>query len=210
MKIVLLGPPGAGKGTQAAKLTELTKVPALSTGDMLRAAVREGTKIGLEAKSYMDSGKLVPNGVIMQIVKEFLDTDVCKDGCILDGMPRNLVQAEGLDALGVEIDAALSLEISDAEIEARMSSRRVCPECGAVFSVAVNPPKQDGVCDKCGAALIIRDDDKPETVRNRLKVYHEETEPIIDYYRAKGKLKTIDATQSIEEVNKALAAAVGL
>jgi len=209
MRIVLLGPPGAGKGTQAAKLTELAKVPALSTGDMLRAAVREGTKIGLEAKSYMDSGKLVPNEVIMQIVKEFLDTDICKDGCILDGMPRTLAQAEGLDELGVTIDVALSLEIADEEIEARMGSRRVC-ECGAVYSVAVNPPKQEGVCDKCGGKLIIRDDDKPETVRKRLAVYHEETEPIIGYYRAKGILKTIDATQSIEKVNEALAAAIGL
>jgi adenylate kinase len=158
----------------------------------------------------MDGGKLVPNEVIMQIVKEFLDTDVCKDGYILDGMPRTLVQAEGLDSLGVEIDVVLSLEIADEEIEARMGRRRICPECGAVFSVAVNPPKQEGICDRCGAKLVIREDDKPETVRNRLKVYHDETEPIIGYYRAKGKLRTIDATRSIEEVSKALEAAIGL
>jgi adenylate kinase len=210
MKIVLLGPPGAGKGTQAAKLTELLQVPALSTGDMLRAAVREGTALGKEAKGYMDSGALVPDALILQIVKEFLQTPACANGCILDGMPRNLKQAEALDELGVDIDLALSLEISDDEIVRRMGDRRVCPKCGAVFSVTANPPQKDNVCDKCGDALIIREDDKAETVLNRLKVYHAETEPIIGFYRAKGKLKTVDATQTIEDVNKALAGAVGL
>jgi adenylate kinase len=210
MRIVLLGPPGAGKGTQAAKLTEIAKIPALSTGDMLRAAVREGTKVGLEAKSYMDSGRLVPDEVIITVVKEFLETPACSAGCILDGMPRTLRQAEMLEELGVEIDVALSLNIDDAEIETRMSSRRVCPVCGAVFSVAANPPKQEGICDKCGKELIIRDDDKPETVRNRLAVYHSETEPIIGYYRAKGKLKEIDAALPIDAATKALADALGL
>ncbi|MDR2361077.1 MAG: adenylate kinase [Oscillospiraceae bacterium] len=210
MRIVLLGPPGAGKGTQAAKLTELLKVPALSTGDMLRAAVREGTALGKEVKGYMDSGVLVPDTLILQIVKEFLQTPMCADGCILDGMPRNLKQAEALDELGVDIDIALSLEISDDEIVRRMSARRVCSRCGAVFSVTANPPQTENVCDKCGDALIVREDDKAETVLNRLKVYHTETEPIIGFYRAKGKLKMVDATQTIENVNRALAAAVGL
>ncbi|MDR0819459.1 MAG: adenylate kinase [Oscillospiraceae bacterium] len=210
MKIILLGPPGAGKGTQSAKLTEIAKIPALSTGDMLRTAVREGTKVGIEAKSFMDSGKLVPDEVVIKIVKEFLESDACKDGCILDGMPRTLKQAEMLEQLGINIDVALSLDLADSEIEKRMSSRRVCPVCGAVFSMAVNPPKFADVCDHCSAGLIIRDDDKPETVRKRLAVYHAETEPIIGYYRARGKLKEIDASVSIDETTKALISVLGI
>ncbi|MDR0859063.1 MAG: adenylate kinase [Oscillospiraceae bacterium] len=211
MKIILLGPPGAGKGTQAAKLVDLLKVPALSTGDMLRAAVKAGTKIGLEAKSYMDSGALVPDDVIMSIVSDYLKGDDCAGGYILDGIPRTLVQAEKLEGLGVTIDAALSLEITDAEIEARMGNRRCCPVCGAVFTAdAVNPPKEEGICDKCGANLIIRDDDKPETVRNRLSVYHAQTEPLIAFYKERGVLKTFDATLPIDTVEAELKKALGL
>jgi adenylate kinase len=158
----------------------------------------------------MDAGKLVPDDVIITIVKEYLESDACANGCILDGMPRTLKQAEMLESLGVTIDAALSMEIADEEIEARMTSRRVCPGCGAVFSLTVNPPKLDGTCDKCGTTLVVRDDDKPETVRKRLEVYHAETEPIIGYYRAKGILKTIDATVPISDATKALVAALGL
>jgi len=208
MKIVLLGPPGAGKGTQAARLTEIAKIPALSTGEMLRNAVRDKTKVGLEAKAFMDAGELVPDKIIITIVKEFLETDACKNGYILDGMPRTPKQAEMLDDLGVDIDFALSLEIADDEIERRMSERRWCPKCGAIFSLSANAPQVDGICDKCGENLVIRDDDKPETVRKRLEVYHAETEPIIGFYKAKGKLKTVDASAPIDEVTKSLVAVV--
>jgi adenylate kinase len=211
MKIILLGPPGAGKGTQAAKLVGLLKVPVLGTGDMLRAAVKAGTKIGLEAKSFMDSGALVPDDVIMSIVGEYLKGEQCANGYILDGMPRTLSQAESLEKLGVKIDAALSLEIADGEIEARMSNRRCCPVCGAVFTAdGTNPAASEGICDKCGAELIIREDDKPETVRKRLAVYHAQTEPLIAFYKERGLLKTVDATLTIDAVEIALKKVLGL
>ena len=208
MKLIMLGPPGAGKGTQAAILSGKLGLPTLSTGNILRSAIAEGQPIGLQAKEYMDAGKLVPDDVIIGVVKDYLAKDAFKAGYILDGMPRTLVQAEMLEQMGVEIDAAVSIEISDSEIESRMASRRVCPKCGATFSLVAAPPKVEGVCDVCGEGLIIRDDDRPETVRARLAVYHEETEPIIGFYKARGKLISIDGTRSVEETTNSLLAAL--
>ena len=191
MKLILLGAPGAGKGTQAEIISKKLSIPTISTGNILRAAVKNGTPIGLKAKSYMDAGALVPDEVIIGIMKErFLEPD-CKDGYILDGMPRTIPQAEALENAGVDIDVALEIQASDDRIIDRMSGRRTCSVCGAVYHVKTNPPKKESVCDNCGGALLSRHDDEPETVKNRLKVYHQETEPLIDFYSARGKLKTV-------------------
>ena len=198
MKLILLGAPGAGKGTQAEILSAKLGIPTISTGNILRAAVKEGTPIGLEAKRYMDEGHLVPDSVIIGIVAQRLEQPDCAKGFILDGVPRTIGQAEALDAAGVTFDHVLSIEISDAEIEDRMEGRRVCQSCGAPYHVKAKPPKQEGVCDSCGGALIQRDDDKPETVRRRLEVYHQETEPLKDYYQAKGILVPVDNQDTIE------------
>ena len=198
MKLILLGAPGAGKGTQAEILSAKLGIPTISTGNILRAAVKEGTPIGLEAKRYMDAGQLVPDSVIIGIVAQRLEQPDCAGGFILDGVPRTIGQAEALDAAGVTFDHVLSIEISDEEIEERMEGRRVCQSCGAPYHVKAKPPKQEGVCDACGGALIQRDDDKPETVRRRLEVYHQETEPLKDYYQAKGILVPVDNQDTIE------------
>ena len=204
MKIVMLGPPGAGKGTQAALLAQSLGIPTLSTGNILRAAIKEGLPVGLEAQKYMDSGKLVPDDVIIGVVRDYLAREEFASGVILDGMPRTVNQAEMLEKMGVGISGALALDISDEEIEARMSSRRVCLNCGATYSLTVNPPKKEGVCDKCGEKVVIRDDDRPETVRERLAVYHEQTEPIIAFYAERGILRRVDGTLSVEEITKKL------
>ena len=198
MKLIMLGAPGAGKGTQAAILSEKLGIPTISTGNILRSAVKNGTPVGLEAKSYMDAGKLVPDQVIIDIVAERLAQDDCSKGYILDGVPRTIAQAEALEQAGVVFDHVLSIEISDEEIEERMEGRRVCQSCGAPYHVKAKPPKREGVCDKCGGKLELRDDDKPETVQHRLEVYHQETEPLKDYYQAKGILVPVDNQDTIE------------
>lgn len=204
MKLILLGAPGAGKGTQAEVLSRKLGIPTISTGNMLRAAISNGTAVGLEAKSYMDKGALVPDRVIIGIVKERLAEPDCANGFILDGMPRTIPQAEALEANDIHFDAVVSLEIADDEIIGRMSGRRVCPKCGATFHVVSNPPKTEGVCDVCGDALIIRPDDAPETVKSRLDVYHAQTEPLKDFYARLGNLRPVENAGSIEAVSQAI------
>ena len=210
MKLILLGAPGAGKGTQADILSRKLNIPTISTGNMLRAAIANGSAVGLEAKSYMDSGRLVPDSVIIDIVKERLAEPDCANGFILDGMPRTIPQAEALEANDIRFDAVVSLEISDEEIIGRMSGRRVCPKCGATFHVVSNPPKTEGVCDVCGEALIIRPDDAPETVQSRLDVYHAQTEPLKDFYARLGNLRSVENAGSIEAVSAAIFRALGI
>ena len=210
MKLTLLGAPGAGKGTQAEILSRRLNIPTISTGNILRAAVQNGTPVGLQAKAYMDKGALVPDDVIIGIVRERLAEEDCKNGYILDGMPRTLAQAEGLEKAGIQLDTALSIEVADSVIEKRMTGRRTCTACGATYHVEANPPKVEGICDKCGAALTIRKDDTAETVRNRLKVYHSETEPLKGFYEARGKLKTVENQPSIELTTKAIFQALGV
>ena len=210
MKLILLGAPGAGKGTQAEILSRMLKVPTISTGNILRAAMRNGTPVGLQAKAYVESGKLVPDDVIIGIVKERLAEDDCKGGYILDGMPRTIPQAKALEENGIDIDCALSIEISDETIIERMSGRRTCSKCSQTFHIVSNPPKQEGVCDFCGGELTIRKDDAPETVKARLATYHEETEPLKDFYVGRGKLKTVDNQPTIEETTAVIVKALGL
>ncbi|MCD7903678.1 MAG: adenylate kinase [Oscillospiraceae bacterium] len=210
MKLILLGAPGAGKGTQAEIFSKRLNIPTISTGNILRAAMKNGTPVGLQAKEYVESGKLVPDAVVIGIVQERLAKPDCADGYILDGMPRTIPQAEALESCGIEIDCALSIEVSDDVIIERMSGRRTCPDCGASFHVRSNPPKQDGVCDLCGAALTIRADDAPETVRARLATYHQETEPLKAFYAARGKLKTVDNQPTIEATTAEIARALAL
>ena len=208
MNIIMLGPPGAGKGTQAEVLSRKLGVTTLSTGNILRSAIAEGRPVGLNAKAFMDKGQLVPDDVIIGIVKDYLETHDLGKGCILDGVPRTLAQARMLDEMGVAIDAAISLEVGDEAIEERMGGRRTCTKCGATYHIKANPPKAEGICDKCGEALTIRPDDQPETVRARLSVYHEQTEPILGYYKDQGKLIPVDGTASVEETSEKLAAAL--
>ena len=211
MKLILLGPPGAGKGTQAEILSRDLHIPTISTGNILRAAVKAGTPIGLKAKSYMDAGKLVPDEVIIGIIQERLAEADCANGFILDGVPRTIAQAEALEAHGIVFDHVRSLEISDEAIVERMDGRRVCGHCGTPFHLSSNPPKQAGVCDLCGGELIERDDDKPETVRARLEVYHQETEPLKEFYSKRGTLSAVpgdlgtieDTTRAIKQVLEA-------
>ena len=198
MKLIMLGAPGAGKGTQAEILSAKLGIPTISTGNILRAAIKDGTPIGLQAKSYMDAGKLVPDEVIIGIVAQRLEQPDCAGGFILDGVPRTIGQAEALDQAGVTFDHVLSIEISDAEIEERMEGRRVCSTCGAPYHIHAKPPKQEGICDSCGGVLMQRDDDRPETVRHRLEVYHSETEPLKGYYESKGILNPIPNQPTIE------------
>lgn len=204
MKLILLGAPGAGKGTQAEVLCQKLGIPTISTGNILRAAIQEGTPVGLQAKSFMDAGKLVPDEVIIQIVAQRIAQSDCAEGFILDGVPRTIAQAEALDAAGVRFDRVLSLEITDQEIEERMSGRRVCSKCGASFHIHARPTKVEGVCDNCGGSVVQRDDDKPETVRHRLEVYHQQTEPLKDYYQAKGLLTLVDNRPTIEATTQAI------
>ena len=203
MKLILLGAPGAGKGTQAANICAKYNIPAISTGDALRAAIKEGTQLGLEAKSYMDAGKLVPDEVVIGLIKEKLSSDACKNGFILDGFPRSIPQAEALDAMGIQMDVVLSLEVADEKIVERMSGRRVC-HCGASYHVAYLPPKTEGICDKCGAELYIRDDDAEATVRKRLDTFHAQTEPLKDYYGNKGILVTVQGREEVEDTSAAV------
>ncbi len=208
MNLILMGAPGAGKGTQSAKISEKWNIPAVSTGDMLRAAVKEGTAMGVTAKSYMDAGKLVPDEVVIGIIKDYLSSDKCEKGFILDGFPRSIPQAEALDAMGVRIDAALSIEVADEAIVERMSGRRICSACGASYHVAYNPPKTADVCDACSAALYIRDDDKAETVLSRLDTFHKTTEPLKDYYAAKGLLICVEGQEKVEDTTAAVMSAL--
>ena len=198
MKLILLGPPGAGKGTQAEILSKKLDIPTISTGNILRAAIKNGTEIGLKAKSFMDAGKLVPDEVIIGIIAERLEQPDCAKGYILDGVPRTLAQAEAIENSGIHFDAVLSIEVSNDEIISRMSGRRACTACGATYHVVAAPSKVEGVCDKCGGALVQRDDDKPETVLNRLEVYAKETAPLVDFYKARGILKPVVNQPSIE------------
>ena len=209
MKLILLGAPGAGKGTQAEIVSKTLNIPTISTGNILRAAVANKTPIGLKAKEYMDAGALVPDEVIIGIIVERLAEPDCANGYILDGVPRTLPQAEALDKAGIRFDAVVSLEVSDEEIEQRMTGRRTCLKCGATYHVVAAPPKAEGVCDKCGAELTQRKDDKPETVRARLATYHKETEPLKGYYEAKGVLKLVPNQGSIQANTKAVLAALG-
>lgn len=209
MKIILLGAPGAGKGTQAEIISKKLGIPTISTGNILRAAVKAGTPIGLEAKSYMDAGKLVPDEVIIGIIQERLAESDCANGFILDGVPRTIAQAQALDAHGIHFDAVLSLEIDDSVIEARMTGRRTCPACGATYHIVAAPSKQEGVCDKCGGKLEQRKDDMPETVKHRLEVYHNETEPLKDYYQAHGVLLSVPDLGGIEETNEKIMELLG-
>ena len=209
MNLILLGAPGAGKGTQAELLTKELSIPAISTGNMLREAMANGSELGKQLKQIMDSGSLVSDDVILSIVAERVSRDDCKNGFILDGVPRTLSQAQALDAKGVQIDHVVSIEIDDAVIEGRMTGRRVCTKCGATYHVAVNPPKQEGICDHCGEAVVIRKDDAPETVRKRLQVYHESTEVLKDYYAAQGKLRLVEGNQPIENAFADILKAIG-
>ena len=198
MRLILLGAPGAGKGTQAEILSRELGIPTISTGNILRAAMKAGTPVGVQAKSYVDAGKLVPDNVIIDIVRERLAQEDCKNGYILDGVPRTIPQAEMMEAMGVEIDCALSIEIEDAIILDRMTGRRTCKDCSQTFHIVNNPPKTEGICDSCGGELAIRKDDAPETVKARLEVYHRDTEPLKQFYAQRGKLKTVDNQSSIE------------
>ena len=204
MKLILLGAPGAGKGTQAEVLCQKLGIPTISTGNMLRTAIQEGTPVGLQAKSFMDAGKLVPDEVIIQIVAQRIAQPDCAAGFILDGVPRTIAQAEVPDAAGVRFDRVLSLEITDQEIEERMSGRQVCSKCGASFHIHARPTKAEGVCDNCGGPVVQRDDDKPETVRHRLEVYHQQTEPLKGYYQAKGLLTLVENRPTIEATTQAI------
>ena len=209
MNLILLGAPGAGKGTQAELLTQKLSIPAISTGNMLREAMANGTELGKKAKQYMDEGSLVPDELILGIVADRVAQPDCQNGFILDGVPRTLAQAQALEAAGVRIDHVVSIEVDDSEIEGRMTGRRVCSHCGASYHVVVNPPKTEGICDLCGGELIIRKDDKPETVRHRLEVYHASTEVLKDFYGKLGRLRLVNGSQSIEGANEDILVAIG-
>ena len=210
MKLILLGAPGAGKGTQAEIISAALKIPSISTGNILREAIKNGTEIGMKAKSFMDRGMLVPDDVVIGIVAERVAREDCKNGYILDGMPRTIPQAEALEKVGVQIDCVVSIEIEDAVIEARMTGRRVCGSCGASYHIAAHPPKREGICDACGSELVIRKDDAPETVKNRLKIYHEETEALKGFYEKLGKLRLVEGNQPIEDATRDIMAAMGV
>ncbi len=209
MKLILLGAPGAGKGTQAELLAEKLSIPTISTGNILREAIKNGTEIGLKAKAYTDNGQLVPDDVIIGIISERLAQPDCAKGFILDGVPRTIPQAEALQQAGITLDYVVSIEIDDAVIEARMTGRRVCENCGTSYHVVANPPKKEGVCDSCGGKLVVRKDDAPETVKNRLEVYHAQTEPLKNFYEKLGNLVKVDGNQAIEACCAAILDAIG-
>lgn len=204
MNLILLGAPGAGKGTQAEVICDKLNIPAISTGNILRAAVKEGTEMGVKAKEYMEKGMLVPDSVIIGIIKERLAEPDCANGFILDGMPRTVAQAEALEEMGISIDKVVDLEVADEIIMNRLSGRRVCAACGASYHITNKPSKTEGKCDRCGGELVIRKDDQADTVRDRLKSYHEMTEPLIDFYRQKGKLIVIEGHESIADISNML------
>lgn len=213
MKIIMLGAPGAGKGTQSKMIADKYGVPHISTGDIFRANIKNGTELGMEAKKYMDQGLLVPDELTVRILLDRVAQDDCKNGYVLDGFPRTIPQAEVLDSeltkLGDHIDYAINVDVPDENIVKRMSGRRACLTCGATYHIEHVPPKKEGICDVCGSELVLRDDDKPETVKNRLNVYHEQTQPLIDFYTEKGVLKTVDGTVPMEEVFAAITAILG-
>ena len=209
MKLILLGAPGAGKGTQAEILCKKLGIPTISTGNILRAAIKDGTPTGLKAKSYIDAGALVPDEVIIGIVDERLAQSDCAGGYILDGVPRTIAQAEALEKAGITFDAVVSIEISEEEILSRMTGRRVCEACGSSYNVVAVPPRREGVCDNCGGRLIQRKDDTPETVRERLTVYHTETEPLVDFYAQRGLLRSVQSSTK-EATTQAILAVLGI
>lgn len=204
MKLILLGAPGAGKGTQAEFISEKCNIPTISTGNIIRAALKNGTEMGLVAKSYIDAGSLVPDDVVIGIVKERLSEKDCENGYILDGFPRTIPQAQALDNMGDTVDKVLSLEVDDEEIVKRMSGRRVCEKCGASYHTEYKKPEKEGVCNLCGGNLVIRKDDEPSTVLNRLEVYHEQTEPLMAYYEKQGKLISVKGMDTVEKTTKAV------
>ena len=213
MKIIMLGAPGAGKGTQAKLIAEKYGVPHISTGDIFRANIKNGTELGKEAKEYMDKGLLVPDELTVRLLLDIVAQDDCKNGYVLDGFPRTIPQAEVLDKeltkLGDSVDFAVDVDVPDENIIRRMSGRRACLNCGATYHIVNIPPKKEGICDVCGSELVLRDDDQPETVKNRLKVYHEQTQPLIEYYTGKGVLRTVDGTLPMEEVFDAIVKILG-
>lgn len=202
MKMILLGAPGAGKGTQAEVICDTLHIPAVSTGNILKEAVRKGTELGLKAKGFMDAGQLVPDDLVISIIKERLAEPDCAGGFILDGFPRNVQQAQALEELGVAIDLVLDIEVADEDIMRRLTGRRVCASCGTSYHTAFKPSKAEGVCDRCGGELIVRADDAPETVSKRLTVYHEQTEPLKDFYEAKGKLAVVQGQEEVADTTK--------
>ena len=213
MKIIMLGAPGAGKGTQAEMISEKYNLPHISTGDIFRANIKNGTDLGKQAKEYMDAGKLVPDELTVKILLDRVAQDDCKNGYVLDGFPRTIPQAEvlenALNELGDKIDFAVNVDVPDENIVRRMSGRRACLKCGATYHIEHIPPKQEGICDTCGSELVLRDDDKPETVQNRLKVYHDQTQPLIDFYTERKVLKTVDGTKDMKEVFADIIAILG-
>lgn len=213
MKIIMLGAPGAGKGTQAKMIAAKYGVPHVSTGDIFRANIKNGTELGKEAKQYMDKGLLVPDELTVRILLDRVAQEDCADGYVLDGFPRTIPQAEvlenALNELGDKIDFAIDVDVPDENIIRRMSGRRACLSCGATYHIEHIPPKKEGVCDTCGSELVLRDDDKPETVKNRLDVYHKQTQPLIDFYSEKGVLKTVDGTLPMDDVFAAITAILG-
>ena len=213
MKIIMLGAPGAGKGTQADKICAKYNIPHISTGDIFRANIKNNTELGQKAKSYMDKGELVPDELVVDLVVDRIKADDCTNGYVLDGFPRTIPQAEALDAalaaINDKVDYAINVEVPDENIINRMSGRRACVACGATYHIVHIPTKVEGVCDKCGAELILRDDDKPETVKNRLNVYHEQTQPLIDYYTAKNVLHEVDGTKAMQDVFSSIVSILG-
>ena len=210
MRLILLGAPGAGKGTQAEILGKLLSIPTISTGNILRAAVKEGTETGLKAKELMEAGKLVSDEIIMGILSERLAKPDCVNGYILDGVPRTIPQAKSMEEMGIEVDCALSIEVADEVIVTRMSGRRTCKDCSQTFHIVSNPPKQEGICDFCGGELTVRKDDKPETVKARLVTYHAETEPLKAFYAERGKLRSVENQPTIEETTAEIRKALGI
>lgn len=210
MKLILLGAPGAGKGTQAEIICEKLSIPTISTGNIIRAAMKNETEMGIKAKAFVEAGNLVPDDVVIGIIKERLTEDDCKNGFILDGFPRTIPQAEALDNMGIEIDRVISIEVADEKIATRMSGRRVCPACGASYHLEYKKPEKEGICNLCSAELIQRKDDEPQTVLDRLAVYHEQTEPLKDYYAKSNKLYIVEGQEEIADTTKLTLAALGL
>ncbi len=208
MKLILLGAPGAGKGTQAEVICEKLLIPTISTGNIIREALKQGTEMGQKAKAYVDAGQLVPDAVVIGIIQERLSQDDCQNGFILDGFPRTIAQAEALEAMGVVIDKVIDIEVPDEKIVTRMSGRRVCQDCGASYHLLYKPSKQEGACDKCGGDLIQRKDDQPETVLDRLQVYHEQTEPLKSYYEKAGKLRIVEGQEEVADTTALTLAAL--
>ena len=214
MKIIMLGAPGAGKGTQAKQIAAKYQIPHISTGDIFRANIKNGTELGKKAKEYMDQGLLVPDELTCDLVMDRIGQEDCANGFVLDGFPRTIPQAESLDAalskIGQKMDFAIDVDVPDSHIVKRMSGRRACLSCGATYHIVASPPKKEGICDACGKELVLRDDDKPETVQKRLDVYHEQTQPLIDYYKKQGILHSVDGTQPMEDVFANIDAIIGV